>query len=86
MIKYLLKPNRTWLNKGFWKKSMTSHLILITTSTLARTHKDILIEEGVCSHFEIIELPGARIAEMTQVVTPMVEFLARYDKVQVLCV
>ena len=60
--------------------------LLITTSTLARTHKDILQEEGVCSHFEIIELPGARITEMAQVVTPIIEFLSKHNKVQVLCV
>ena len=60
--------------------------LLITTSTLARTHKDILNEEGVCSHFEIIELPGARISEMSIVVNPIIEFLSKYNKVQVLCV
>ena len=70
---------------AYYQKGDTIPL-LITTSTLARTHKDILIEEGVCSHFEIIELPGARISEMAQVVTPLVEFLSRNNKVQILCV
>ena len=59
--------------------------LLLTTSTLARTHTDILHEEGVCSHFEIIELPGARIAEMSQIVMPIIEFLSEHNKVQVLC-
>ena len=60
--------------------------LLLTTSTLARTHKDILNEEGVCSHFEIIELPGARIAEMNAIALPIIEFLSKHNHVQVLCV
>ena len=60
--------------------------LLVTTSTLARTQRELFVEEGVCTHFEVIELSGAKISEMNAVLSPIVEFLCKYNKLEVLVV
>ena len=53
---------------------------------MARTQKDILNHDGTCTHFEVLELPGAKIFEMHHVVSPILEFLSKNNKLMVLIV
>ena len=60
--------------------------ILITTSTLARTHKEAFEKDGVCTHFEVFEFPGGKIHEISVIMTPILDFLTKYNSVNMLIV
>ena len=60
--------------------------ILITTSTLGRTHKEAFEKDGVCTHFEVFEFPGGKINEISVVMTPILDFLSQYNSLNLLIV
>ena len=66
-------------------------MVTLSPSWLQHLHllkltKIYLTRKGECAHFEIIELPGAKISKVSHTLYPILEFLSKYNKVQILCV